>query len=322
MSSSYPAEVLPWLQRTWVQISQMLEQNRMPSALLFTAADGVGASEFARVLARFLLCEAPRQMNPCGQCAGCLLLANHNHPDLFILEPEEDSKFIKIAQIRGLNDFVANTAQQGGRKLVVIDPADAMNSNAANALLKNLEEPIGQTVFILVSVNPSRLLATIKSRCTRITLDAPQRAEALEWLQQQGVDGAEDKLALCQGAPLRVLQGQKDGYFDQCEVLAGHLNSYLTATLPLTQVAKPISQLGLGLVLNQCLIWVHLAMARPFSETGSRNNAFDSLQSSDLLRLFDSLQQKKRLFLTGMNLNPQLVVEELLVELGSLFKLA
>jgi DNA polymerase-3 subunit delta' len=166
------------------------------------------------------------------------------------------------------------------------------------------------------------LLATIKSRCTRITLDAPQRTEALEWLQQQGVDGAEDKLALCQGAPLRVLQGQKDGYFDQCEVLAAHLNSYLTATLSLTQVAKPISQLGLGLVLNQCLIWVHLAMARPFSETGSRNNAFDNLQSSDLLRLFDSLQQKKRLFLTGMNLNPQLVVEELLVELGSLFKLA
>ena len=75
-----------------------------------------GASEFARAFAHILLCEAPREMNPCGVCAGCLLLANHNHPDIFILAPEEDSKVIKISQIRALNEFIANTAQQSGRK--------------------------------------------------------------------------------------------------------------------------------------------------------------------------------------------------------------
>ncbi len=300
----------------------MISLHRFPAGLLITAADGVGAAEFSRVLARILLCEAPREMNPCGVCAGCLLLANNNHPDIFILSPEEDSKVIKIAQIRALNEFVANTAQQSGRKVVVIDPADAMNANAANALLKNLEEPIGQTFFILVSVNPARLLATIKSRCTRIPLPTPQWQDGLNWLKQQGISDAEGKLASAHGAPLRVAKWQQDGYFEQCAVLAGHLEQYLCARQSLSQIAKPIAQLGLALVLDQCLAWVHATLAHPYKAQPLAVAALANLEQKDLLRLYESLLQKKRLFLAGINLNPQLVVEELLVELGSLFKLA
>lgn len=322
MVSLFPAEVMPWLQGSWQQLSEMLTHQRLPSGLLFTATDGVGASELAQVFARLLLCESPKEMNPCGQCSGCLLLANHNHPDLFVLGPEEDSKVIKIAQIRALNDFVANTAQQSGRKVVVIDPADAMNTNAANALLKNLEEPIGNTFFILVSVNPSRLLATIKSRCTRFVLPAPCTMEGLNWLESQGVRDAAAKLQLCHNAPLRVLQWQRDSHFEQCEALAGHLNNYLSAKQSLSQIAKPIAQLGLGLVLNQCMTWVHMALIQPFAQSQLGFSLFAQLDSRDLFRLIESLQMKKKLFLAGINLNAQLVVEELLVELGSLYKLA
>ncbi|HMU67527.1 MAG TPA: DNA polymerase III subunit delta' [Cellvibrionaceae bacterium] len=319
---SYPTDVLPWLQPIWQQLTQMMQLNRLPAGLLLTAAEGVGAAEFARAFARILLCEAPREMNSCGVCAGCLLLANHNHPDIFILSPEEDSKVIKIAQIRALNEFIANTAQQSGRKVVVIDPADAMNINAANALLKNLEEPIGQTYFILVSVNPSRLLATIKSRCTRIALPTPLWAEGLAWLNQQGIEAAEAKLASAHGAPLRVVKWQQEGYFDQCAALAGHLEQYLTARQPLSYIAKPIAQLGVALVLDQCMAWVHSALVQPFKPQTLAVASLAELDEKDLLRLYESLQQKKRLLLAGVNLNAQLVVEELLVELGSLFKLA
>lgn len=319
---SYPTDVSPWLYPAWQQLMQMLRLNRLPGGLLLTAADGVGASEFARVFARILLCEAPREMNPCGVCAGCLLLANHNHPDIFTLAPEEDSKVIKIAQVRALNEFIANTAQQSGRKVVVIDPADAMNTNAANALLKNLEEPIGQTYFILVSVNPSRLLATIKSRCTRIPLPTPLWAEGLAWLNQQGIENAQEKLSSAQGAPLRVMKWQREGYFDQCTALAGHLEQYLTARQSLSQIAKPVTQLGLALVLDQSMAWVHGALAQPFRPQVLAVPSLSRLDAKDLMRLYESLQQKKRLFLAGVNLNAQLVVEELLVELGSLFKLA
>ncbi len=319
---SYPTDVLPWLYPAWQQLTQMLRLNRLPGGLLFTAADGVGAGEFARAFARILLCEAPREMNPCGVCAGCLLLANHNHPDIFILSPEEDSKVIKIAQIRALNEFIANTAQQSGRKVVVIDPADAMNTNAANALLKNLEEPIGQTFFILVSVNPSRLLATIKSRCTRIPLPTPQWDDGLAWLSQQGITQAEEKLLSAHGAPLRVVKWQQDGYFEQCAALAGHLEQYLSARQSLSQIAKPVTQMGVALVLDQCMAWVHAALAQPFRPQVLALASLSRLEERDLLRLYESLQQKKRLLLAGVNLNAQLVVEELLVELGSLFKLA
>lgn len=318
----YPAEVLPWLRSAWQQLNQMLTFARLPSGLLFTAAEGVGASELAHLFARLMLCDAPKEMHACGSCSGCLLLANNNHPDLFILAPEEDSKVIKIAQIRALNDFVSNTAQQSGRKVVVIDPAEAMNANAANALLKNLEEPIGQTFFILVSVNPSRLLATIKSRCTRFVLSIPSWAEGLAWLDQQGVAEAASKLAIAHGAPLRVTQWQRDGYFDQCNTLAGHLEQYLTAKQSLSQIAKPVTQLGLALVLDQCMAWVHAALALPFKQQPLPVASLATLDKKDLLRLYESLQQKKRLFLAGINLNAQLVVEELLVELGSLYKLA
>jgi len=319
---SYPTDVLPWLYPAWQQLTQMMQLNRLPAGLLLTAAEGVGATEFTRAFARLLLCTAPREINPCGSCAGCLLLANQNHPDIFTLAPEEDSKVIKIAQIRALNEFVANTAQQSGRKVVVIDPADAMNVNAANALLKNLEEPIGQTYFLLVSVNPSRLLATIKSRCTRVPLPTPLWAEGLAWLNQQGVADAEAKLAIAQGAPLRVARWQQEGYFEQCAALAGHLEQYLTARQSLSQIAKPVTQLGLALVLDQCMAWVHSALAQPFRPQTLAVASLGLLDKKDLLRLYESLQQKKRLLLAGVNLNAQLVVEELLVELGSLFKLA
>ena len=133
-------------------------------------------------LVALLLCQHPAGGRACGQCKGCQLLAAGTHPDFFLLEPEEPEKPIRVDQVRELVDFVVQTAQLGGRKVVLLEPAEAMNLNSANALLKSLEEPSGDTVLLLISHQPSRLLPTIKSRCVQQACPQPSAEQSRAYL--------------------------------------------------------------------------------------------------------------------------------------------
>lgn len=119
-----------------------------------------------RLMAR-LLCQQPQGLDACGGCKACMLLKAGSHPDNFVLEPEEADKPIKVDQVRELVAFVVQTAQLGGRKVVLIEPVEAMNVNASNALLKSLEEPSGDTVLLLVTHQPSRLLRLSRAAASR-----------------------------------------------------------------------------------------------------------------------------------------------------------
>jgi DNA polymerase-3 subunit delta' len=120
---------------------------------------------------------------PCGTCIGCTRVANNQHPDLIRVVPTEDSKQLRIEQVRELAQELSLTSHQGGYKVGILSPADSMNRFAANALLKTLEEPPARTLLILVASQPSRLPATILSRCQKLKVRAPSRAESLEWLR-------------------------------------------------------------------------------------------------------------------------------------------
>ena len=200
----------PWLLSPWSALQGARQANRFPHALLLTGPRGVGKRLLVEALARSLLCHRtdPRGF-ACGECPDCLLLAAGTHPDLVRVGPDEETKSgeIRVDAIRALAGTEGLTAHRGSWKLIIIDPAHRMNISAANALLKTLEEPSPSTLICLVSEQPSRLAATIRSRCQALRLALPAEDEAMAWLAPQ-VPGlaAATLLHLAHGAPLRALE--------------------------------------------------------------------------------------------------------------------
>lgn len=190
----------------------------LPHALLLHGPRGIGKLAFARALAQALLCDSPlANGDACGSCGACAWFINAGHPDFCQTEPagasddesddaEKKKTTITVQQIRALSGFVNVSSQRGGAKVAAIHPAEALNANAANALLKNLEEPPPRTYFLLVSHRPHQLLPTIRSRCQQVALRAPDKATATAWLAQQDVRDAELALAHVGNAPLLALE--------------------------------------------------------------------------------------------------------------------
>lgn len=196
------------------------DRARLPHALLIHGPVGIGKTEFAHALAASVLCEDPRGGLACEACASCHWFSQGNHPDYREIVPEsalEDEELaegegaksdkpkslvIKVEQIRAIADFISLTTHRAGFRVMLIRPAEALHPSAANALLKTLEEPPPNTLVILVSNQPARLLATIRSRCRRLALHAPPREMALEWLRAQSIAEAAEALCAAGGAPL------------------------------------------------------------------------------------------------------------------------
>ncbi len=179
---------IPWISAEMTSLSAAYAADRMPHALLIHEAPGAGGDWLANWTAQLVLCMHPDKA-PCGVCTGCRRVLAGQHPDLLALRPVEESKQIRIEQVRELGQELALTSHQGGYKVGLLSPADVLNRFAANALLKTLEEPSPRTLLMLVVTQPSRLPATILSRCQRIRVRAPTRSEATAWLQATRGDG-------------------------------------------------------------------------------------------------------------------------------------
>lgn len=197
---------MPWQAEHWARLQARRARNAMPHALLLCGPEGLGKRDFMRRFAEGLLCQQPQDGEPCGRCRSCLLFAAGTHPDFTVLsfglrKDGVQRSEIVVDQIRELSARLAMASQFGGWQIVCIDPADAMNAAAANALLKTLEEPSPQTMLLLVADAPWRLPQTIRSRCQRIEFHLPPREEALAWLQQQGVKDAAAALDAAGGNP-------------------------------------------------------------------------------------------------------------------------
>lgn len=196
---------LPWLELPWQTLMEAIDQDRVAHALLIRGVPGIGKTRLATDYARRLLCQKPQSGKACGQCTSCHLFDAGTHPDFLMLAPEEAGKAIKVDAIRQMTLEIALTPQYAGYRVVIIDQADALNGNAANALLKSLEEPPNGTVIVLVTDRPQQLPATIRSRCRNLSISPIQTDMALQWLNQQGfVEDAAALLSTAAGCPLRA----------------------------------------------------------------------------------------------------------------------
>ncbi len=159
-----------WLETQWNQLCNLAIEQKLHHALLIHGQRGLGKMIFSRHFAKFLLCEDKLKVSlACGKCSSCHLFEAGTHPDFIFIAPEEKGKAIKIDSIRQLESHSHESATRGGAKVVLIHFAEAMNINAANALLKVLEEPSHRYYyFILVTDEALQLTATIRSRLFKI----------------------------------------------------------------------------------------------------------------------------------------------------------
>ena len=249
--------------------SLLADKSTLPHALLLTGVRGIGKQQFGMALAQALLCETPAADGAaCGACSGCNWFTSGSHPDFRSVEPvtEEDAEnedsskkskssvWISIEQVRELHDFIHITSHRGGRKVILVAPAEALNVSAANALLKNLEEPPAMTHFILISHRPHRLPRTIVSRCRQLGLRAPSRDVALAWLKEHGVAEGGAVLAQCSGAPLLALAAAEG------DELAGRrefLSHIAPAEFDALAVADTLRDLPLERFINWMQKWTY-----------------------------------------------------------------
>lgn len=314
-------DALPWQAEQWRRLAAARRAGRMPHALLLAGAPGLGKSAFAQRLQNALLCTRPDQDgDACGQCDACRLSRAGTHPDSHRVVPEAEGKPIRIDAVRAIAQRNVLAAQSGGYRVFVLEPADALNRAASNALLKTLEEPASRAVLILVSSHPDRLAATVRSRCQVVRFGLPPAAEVADWLAGRVPESeAGSLLAIAGGAPLRVLEARESDWTGLARSLVAELDALKRRrTNPLETVenwaARPLNLLLDG--LQRCIADLVRLAADAGVSVLFHPNLRPELQSLgqgiDLQALFRFGDELARLEIeSGRNLNVQMQIEHL-----------
>jgi DNA polymerase-3 subunit delta' len=337
--------VFPWLEDSWLQLQQL--RARLPHAILFYGPEGIGKTDFVESFAQSLLCEdVQSDGHACGACASCGWFSQYNHPDYRRVRPEvldgEDggddgdgeekktakasktpSKEIKIDQIRALADFMNVSTHRSGMRVVVLYPAEALNTPAANSLLKTLEEPPPNTMFLLVSNRLDRLLPTILSRCRKFALALPSHDDGLAWLKQQNVKDADVWLSEQGGAPLAALNAsQGDGREVMDEFLRSLCHPGIDGAL---KTAERLQKTPVAELVGWQQRWLYDLFAlksggpiryypRYGKELGALSGRIDTVTIAAALKAAND-----RRAIADHPLSARLFIEEMLIEYSSLF---
>ncbi len=259
----------PWQAHAWAGVQQAKTGDHLHHALLFSGEAGCGNEAFIQALAKSLLCLKPDAEGvACGQCRSCQVFASQAHPDFMLITLMEDKQSILIEQIRELNYFLGLSRSYSPRRVVVITPAERMNVNAANSLLKSLEEPAADTHILLLTAQPAALLPTIRSRCQSVRLPLPAHAEALQWLQQQPLQHpAEHLLETAWGRPLAALELDTTETLAQRKQWLEHLTQYAQGQGNITEISAHWEKFDKARLLDWQFSWL-LALAQTKRERG------------------------------------------------------
>jgi DNA polymerase III subunit delta' len=317
--------VFPSQQKNWDSLYSYIKQGRIPQALLITGTSGLGKHVLANRFAHSLLCSAPQDNGSyCGVCISCRLIKADTHPDLIQIKPDEEKKTISINQIRSVVADTYLKPQYEAYRVVIINPADVMTVQAANAFLKCLEEPTERTAFILISDKPNKLPATIISRCQKLSVTLPEKQILYDWLREQGInDNQETLVNLLKGSVLTTQQLTNRG--DLLKQRTDCFNDWLTIAkntghpaiisekwqkLPEMELMNWLISWVVDLIKCKCRInreqLCNQDLIKPLQELAQQ------LDLKGLYRWYDLLiNSRQRL---GTQINFQIMIEEILVQ--------
>tara|TARA_Y100001936_G_C16088933_1_gene684303 strand:- start:1108 stop:2163 length:1056 start_codon:yes stop_codon:yes gene_type:complete len=339
----------PWQNKIWKRL--VINNAAIGHAILLKGKEGIGKFGFAKSMAKLLLCEHSEiRDRACNSCLSCMWFEHNSHPDFNLVEPDvlsmsssefrpklgldrkgessktklknKPSKQISVEKIRALSDVINMSSHRNGYKIILIRPVESMNIAAANALLKNLEEPTPQTLFILVTNNSYKVLSTIRSRCKQINMPVPSFDLAKIWLQDKGVKDINKTLALVGNSPLSALEYSTGKYY------IGHTNfinniSALKGFNPIS-LADELQKSDLPITVNWLQKWCYDLMSYRISgkiryHTYMKSRIeelaikIDILLLAGYLRKLIDMQQ-----LAHHPLNPRLFLEEVLISYAEL----
>lgn len=301
---------LPWQNEIWLRLQQQLQADKLPHALLFAGPEYTGKEHLVMALARTLLCAAPVAALNCGKCHSCELSASGNHGDFRWLEPEGKSRVIKIEQVRELVEFTSRTAGFGLRKVIVFSPAERMNINAANALLKVLEEPAANTFLILVSHRIHGLPATIRSRCQIVRPDIPSRQSSLDWLDTVcgSREESEKLLDLAGERPLLAAQLHREAAGESLQLVKHTMAGLFAGRSGAAALATAMTEQTLEQALAQLYDGIQTLLR------GLNSGRLASAQGRAGFLLLDEIRQIQRASNSGSNPNRQLLLDALIAK--------
>lgn len=323
----------PWQADTAQRLLAM--RSQLPHAILLHGRAGLGKYALAQAFIKLLLCEHAVEgaITACGTCPSCHWIALGGHPDVHLLQPDsmdeteaavgerKRSEWISVDQVRQAIDFIHLSSHRNGLRVMLINPAEALNTAAANALLKTLEEPPLNSLLILVSHQASRLLPTVLSRCHPLRVNLPEAAQAQAWLETQGVVDASLCLGLAAGSPLLASSFADDAYqIRRRAIIKDLLEATQTSVLALAERHAKMSVADYSELLKWLQQWVHDIQSvkqagkvyyhQDFGE--QLRNLAEHVNLTPILKLQQRLQQARAVAAHPLNL--QMVLEDILLE--------
>lgn len=339
----------PWHRKNREYLVRL--ESTLPHALLFYGPAGTGIETFAESFAKARLCEN-RQPDgyACGQCQSCHWFDQNSHPDFRQILPEtleiakglddpdrktdddagasekktkEPSKKIGIERIRSLADFINISTHRGGLRVVFVYPAEAMTTESSNSLLKMLEEPPANTLFILTTNHLDALLPTILSRCSKLAFPMPEVSMAIGWLKKQGVEDAESWLAEQGGAPVTALAESQSGHREEMTQFLAELAAPDDSGL--LKTAEKLQKVPLADLITWHQRWLYDLLSMRL--TGNQryypryrqqlSRMADRIDMDRFLKILKTVNDRKRV--ADHPLVPRLVLEDMLLDYRKIF---
>jgi len=291
------AKSFPWHEKNWKYFTQARNADHLPHALLLVGEEGIGKYILAERMAKSLLCMQPVDFEACGNCQSCKTYESGANPDYTKIELAEDKQQISVDQIRKLSEFLTYSRSFNTHRVAIINPIERMNNNAANSLLKSLEEPANNSVIILVASHLGKILPTIKSRCQLISVASPTHNQALDWFKQNHaeVEQAELRLDIAAYKPLKALSITDEDITERSNFLED-LSNIVNGNLSVVVTAKKWEKINLESILNWQITWAQqlIKEAECGSSTSETNNNHEANRLNQIQHaLFTQIKPNK-----------------------------